>query len=168
MNAISRLRPKALDWLGIVSLTLALWLGASLLLDLVVMPCLYQAGMLQEPAFVDAGYQIFGIFNRVEVLCAAVVMSGFLGLEGVSHKPILYPRVALVLAGLLLVIPLAYVYAITPYMSALGLSLDQFAEAEIPVTMSLMHASYWLLELIKVAAIGSLLGISQRTVHAPD
>ncbi|KKJ00285.1 hypothetical protein [Prochlorothrix hollandica] len=163
MNTTTRIQPKAIDWLTVVSLTLALWLGASLLLDLVVMPCLSQAGMLHEAGFASAGYAIFGIFNRMEVLCGAVVVSGFLAVEGVSHRPVMYPRVALVLAGLLLLIPLAYLYVLSPNMSALGLSLNQFAEAETPMAMNLMHASYWILETFKVAAIGSLLGIANRT-----
>ncbi|MGA1264206.1 MAG: DUF4149 domain-containing protein [Prochlorothrix sp.] len=159
----TRFYPKAIDWLQAISLTLALWLGATLLLDLVVMPCLYSAGMLSDPGFASAGQNIFGIFNRMEVLCGAVVLSGFLGVEGVSHRPIMYPRLAMLVALLLVAIPLAYLYLLSPTMMALEMPLDQFAAAEIPPAMNLMHASYWMLEVLKIAGIGFLLAISNRT-----
>mgnify|MGYP001033922293 CR=1 FL=1 len=165
----TRFYPKAIDWLQAISLTLALWLGATLLLDLVVMPCLYSAGMLSDPGFASAGQNIFGIFNRMEVLCGAVVLSGFLGVEGVSHRPIMYPRLAMLVALLLVAIPLAYLYLLSPTMMALEMPLEQFAPAQVPPAMNLMHASYWILEVLKIAGIGFLLAIANRTNSpAPD
>lgn len=67
-------------------------------------------------------------------------------------------RMTIALAATLMMIVLAYTYALVPEMSALGLQLDAFSNvSSVPAEMNLMHGLYWLLELLKLVAGGVLL-----------
>jgi Domain of unknown function (DUF4149) len=145
-------RPK---WRTIVLATLAIWLGGSLLLDGVVMPSLYGAGMMTQPGFASAGYRLFELFNHFELLCAATVLTGILVLNTLSDSA---HRWQVAAAFSLLAIGLVYLYGLTPEMSALGLELDWPAStAEIPATMNQLHSAYWLLEIVKLGLGSALL-----------
>jgi hypothetical protein len=121
-----------------------------------MMPSFYAAGMLSQSAFASGGYLIFGIFNHVEVLCAAVVLTGILVLNQLmtDRKDLK----GLLGAGLLLGIVLVYTYCLTPSMSGLGLQLNFFEPIkEVPIAMNQLHAAYWGLELLKLLTGGALL-----------
>lgn len=157
---------KQSRWQTILVLVLAFWLSGSLLLDFLVMPSLYMAGMMQEPGFASAGYSLFWIFNRIELLCAAGVLSCVLVLRYTRHpwhRPGLLP---LLLSGLLLAIALIDTYTLTPSMSALGLHLNWITESLAPPAgMNQLHFRYWLLDLTKIIAGGGLLWLYHRAVH---
>ncbi len=152
------------NWQTLILFTLGFWLSGSLLVDLLIMPGLYWSGMMTEPGFAIAGNLIFGIFNRIELLCAAVVLTGFLTLlQDMSHLSRRYLHWAIALAVALLIVPLMYTYALTPTMSAMGLQLNLFETFSAPAAMNSMHQSYWLLEVCKLTGIGLLLnGCFQR------
>lgn len=158
MTAISITKLKHPKWQTIAIFTLAFWLSSSLILDFVIMPGMYAAGMMTQSSFASAGYSIFWVFNRIELLCAALVLTGVLVLYNVQAESSRDRRLTIILSGLLLAIALAYTYALAPIMSTLGLQLDLFEPAAaIPAAMNQMHWSYWALELTKLAAAGTLL-----------
>ncbi len=145
-------------------LTLAFWLSSSLLLDTVMMPVLYTSGMMTEPGFATAGYSMFWVFNRLELLCAALIFTSALGLRYIQVDRKSLGLNAVVLAALLLDIVLIYTYGLTPQMSALGLQLNLFsATAAAPALMNSFHAGYWLLEALKLVAAGWLLKLCYRS-----
>jgi len=57
-------------------LTLGFWLSGSLILDWVILVCVF--GMMTQAGFATAGYLIFWNFNRIELLSAALVLTGVL------------------------------------------------------------------------------------------
>lgn len=151
-------RPK---WRTILLATLAFWLSGSLILDAVIMPSMYAAGMMTQPGFASAGYSIFWVFNHLEVLCAALALTGVLILRNTISATI--SRWAVPMALCLLGIALVYTYALTPEMSALGMQLDWFeTTSEIPAAMNQMHEGYWLLEVLKLAIGSALLAASYK------
>ncbi|MBD2462400.1 hypothetical protein H6G89_15240 [Oscillatoria sp. FACHB-1407] len=155
---------RSSKWQTIVFLMLAFWLSSSLLLDLVIMPQLYTAGMMSQPSFATAGYSIFWVFNRVELTCAAVILTSVLVLNRIESA-VFTKAWAIALAFGLLLIGLVYTYLLTPEMSALGLHLDLFsANQELPAGMQQMQQGYWLLELIKLSSIIALLNALQPRV----
>lgn len=163
MAAISALKGIRLDWQTVTAATLGFWLSSSVMLDFIVMPGMYLSGMMTQPGFATAGYSIFWMFNRVELLCAAGVLTGVLAL--VSAHPSLGRRRAIALSLLLLAIPVVYTYGLTPVMGAAGLQLDWFtANSAIAPGMTQMHQSYWALELTKLAAGLGMLGLLARAV----
>ncbi len=144
-------------WRVLVMSALAFWLSSSILLDFVVMPNMYAAGMMNQPGFASAGYQLFEVFNHLEVVCAALVLTGMLIIRnGVGDRWQVY------LAAGLLAITLIYTYGLTPEMGALGLQLDQFQVREAPALMNQMHSGYWFLEILKLAMAGALLKANYR------
>jgi hypothetical protein len=155
MTAISNIEYKRPIWQIAMMLTLGFWLSASLVLDWVIMPSLYLSGMMSQAGFTTAGYTIFWNFNRMELLAAAVVLTGALAITKTQyHRQI----GAVVLSALLLTVALLDTYFLTPQMCATGIQLNLFdAAAAIPTTMNLLHGSYWLLEVIKLVAGGTLL-----------
>jgi hypothetical protein len=160
MHTISNLQFKQSFWQPAVLLTLGFWLGASLLLDWVIMPSLYISGMMTQASFSTVGYVIFWNFNRVELLSAAVVLTGVLAL---SKTQVNWHRNGIVLSVLLLVIALLDTYLLTPQMSAIGVNLNLFnAETTIPATMNLLHGGYWVLEVVKLIAGSALLSYCWR------
>ncbi|MCU0527596.1 MAG: DUF4149 domain-containing protein [Elainella sp. Prado103] len=147
-------RPK---WRLIVLATLSFWLSASLILDGIVMPSLYATGMVTQPGFASAGYFLFETFNHLEVVCAAIVITGILLLKTLAEEAGAIERWQVVSAFVLLAIVLIFTYGLTPEMGALGLQLDQFAGSGNAALMAQMHSSYWVLEASKFGLAGVLL-----------
>ena len=81
MDIVSSAKRNPTQWSVVVFITLCFWLSASLVLDFVIIPSLMQAGMMTEPGFISAGYSMFGLFNHIELLCAGIILSGFLILK---------------------------------------------------------------------------------------
>jgi hypothetical protein len=135
----------------IVMFALGFWLSSSLLLDLVIMPGLSASGMMSQPSAATAGYSIFWIFNRIELLCAAVVLASLLALRGNSRLYHQVRRWSIVLSVLLLAIALIYTYIMTPQMSALAIQLNLLEPATgMPGKMMPMLEGYWVLEVFKL------------------
>ncbi|MGB7443452.1 MAG: hypothetical protein WA919_20500 [Coleofasciculaceae cyanobacterium] len=163
MNAVSRVNSKRPSWQTVIMFALGFWLSSSLVLDFVIMPGLSAAGMMSQGSFAAAGYSIFWVFNRIEVLCAAVVLASLLALRGSSNLYLHVRRWSILLSLLLLAIALIYTYIMTPQMSALALQLDPWQTVTgMPAGMIEMHESYWLLEVIKLAAGTTVLGWCYR------
>jgi hypothetical protein len=165
MSTLSPSSSHSSQWKTLIISVLAFWLSATVLLDVVIMPGMYVSGMMRDPNFVSAGYSIFWLFNRLELLCAAAVLTGVLWIYRVQRlsAPGYW---AIALAGALLTVPLIYTYGLTPAMSALGLDLNLFATSSgLPDGMDAMHESYWLLEVIKVAGCASLLTFFYRAMQ---
>lgn len=162
MLTASRTDLKQPIWQTIALFTLALWLGGSLILDLVVMPGLYATGMMATPSFASTGYVIFGIFNRLELIFSAVVLSSEIAYCRTQHTFRGWNRTAVIGAGLLLAVVLIYTYGLVPQMSAMGMSLNLFQPTQIPVEMMQLQGGYWLLELVKLAVGFTLLGVCYR------
>jgi hypothetical protein len=163
MNTLSYSPSQRSLWQVSLLLTLAFWLSSSLMLDGIVMPSLYVSGMMTDPNFATTGYSLFWIFNRVELLCAAVVFTSVL-ISRYTRNPLNRPGfLTLFLSVLLLVISLIDTYALTPQMSALGMSLNWFnSAAEVPTEMTHLHVGYWLLEMLKLSASAALLWAYSR------
>jgi hypothetical protein len=163
MNITSGDRDKSSKWISIILSALAFWLSASLLIDLLLMPSMYVTGMMDLDGFATAGYTIFGVFNRIELVCAALILTGLLVLQteySVIGKSL---KNAIVLAAILLDIVLGYTYFLTPHMSALGIDLNLFdPTSTISNSMDRMHASYWLLEVVKIVIVAVLLKLVYR------
>jgi len=156
MNTISTssVEFKRPIWHSVVILTLGFWLSASLILDWVIMPSLYVSGMMTQSSFASAGYTIFWNFNRVELLCAGLVLAGVLAFSKSQSN---WQKKAIFCANLLVAIALAQTYILTPQMSAIGLQLNWFEVVrETPANMNLLHGSYWILEVAKLAVGGIL------------
>ncbi|MEL6164884.1 MAG: hypothetical protein AAFR37_14370 [Cyanobacteria bacterium J06628_3] len=156
MNTIStsNLEFKRPAWQNIVMLTLGFWLSASMILDWVIMPSLYVSGMMTQSSFAPAGYTIFWSFNRVELLCAGLILTGVLAF---GQSKLNWSKTAIFLANLLVAIVLVDTYILTPEMSAIGMQLNWFeAITETPANMNLLHGTYWVLEIAKLAVGATL------------
>jgi Domain of unknown function (DUF4149) len=152
-------------WQNVAMGSLGLWLGGSLVLDLVVMPTLWATGMMESNGFASASYSIFWIFNRVELLCAAAALSSVWALIEVSRATLDSKREMLASAVMLLLIALSYTFVLTPYMSGLGIELDVFAMTKaLPAEMDRLHAIYWVLEVSKLGIAGLLLSKCSRAI----
>ncbi len=152
MTAVSRADFKFVNWHKSLVLVLAFWISSSVLLDFVIMPSLFAAGMMTQPDFAAAGYGIFWVFNRLELLCAAFILTSVLVRQQTENAP-----VSLVLAGVLFAISIACTYFLSPHMSALGLNLNWFEAAPVPIGMNQLHFTYWMLEACKLSAASWLL-----------
>ncbi len=154
-------------WPLVVSLTLMFWLGATLVLDVLVMPGLYWGGLMHQPGFASVGYLLFSWFNHAELLCAALVMTSVLA-QTLAQPQRYWP--GLLLAGVLVGIVLIYTYVLTPWMGATSLPLDwleqEMQTPTVPATMNLLHSGYFGLELLKVAVAGGLLWWQWRLMPA--
>jgi hypothetical protein len=145
------------QWQHLALGSLGFWFSGSLILDLVVMPTLWTTGMMESSGFASASYSIFWIFNRVELLCAAAVLSSIWALNRMSSRVAAKPEL---LAGAIVLIGIAaiYTFALTPYMSGLGIDLDILETAKsIPTEMNGMHSIYWVLEASKLGIAAMLL-----------
>jgi hypothetical protein len=146
------------------------WLSSSLLLDFLVMPMMYVSGMMAEPGFASTGYSLFWLFNRIEILCAAGILTGLMAVRQ-QRNPFAViisgsrSRWSLMLATGLLAIALVYTYLLTPSMSALGVQLG--SETTIPAAMGWLHGLYWALEALKILAAGWLLRLCHQDMAAP-
>ncbi len=171
-----RLSSRQLNWDVLVLLVVTFWLSSSALLDFLLMPMMYESGMMAAPNFATAGYSIFWLFNRVELLCAAGILTGLLALrQRRTHFGVItsgaQSRWALMIAGLLLAIAFIYTYILTPQMSALGMNLTgDFLtgdlSAPLPQAMGYLHGLYWGLEVVKLLAAGWLVKLCYRDVAA--
>lgn len=150
-------------WQNIAIVSLGFWLSGSLILDLVIMPTLWSTGMMESSGFASAGYSIFWIFNRVELLCASVALSSIWALTKLCKSIADTRKELLAGAVMLLAISSSYTFILTPYMSGLGIDLDILSTAkDIPVEMARMHSIYWVLEASKLGIAGMLLGLLSR------
>jgi hypothetical protein len=152
MAVASKADFNSVSWRKSLVLVLAFWLSSSILLDFVIMPSLFVTGMMSQPDFSTAGYGIFWVFNRLELLCAAFVLTAVL-IQPRSEKT----STSSALAGILFAIALVCTYFLSPQMSSLGLNLNLFAPAHVPTGMNQLHVGYWLLESCKLLAGGWLL-----------
>ncbi|TVQ10494.1 MAG: DUF4149 domain-containing protein [Leptolyngbya sp. DLM2.Bin27] len=166
MNTLSN-SPTATPtrWVGAVLFALMFWFSSSLLMDFVIMPGLFVGGMMSQPDFGTAGYAMFWVFNRLELLCAGVILTGLLVTrQARPSRPVvasgLRSRWAMELGLALLALTLVLTYAVTPAMGALGAALDPFAAtAEVPAAMNQMHGLYFGLEALKLLGCGMLLSL---------
>ena len=175
MNA-SKLSPslslRQLNWDALVLLVATFWISSSAFVDFLLMPMMYETGMMNEANFATAGYSLFWLFNRVELLCAAGILSGLLALR--QRKGAFdvvasgsQSRWALMLSGLLFAIALTYTYVLTPQMGALGINLSgNLASEPVPQAMNTMHALYWGLEAVKLFAAAWLVQLCYRDIAA--
>jgi hypothetical protein len=156
MNSVSSLEIKRPLWHGAIALIAGFWLSASFVVDLLLMPSLYLSGMMTTTNFVSAGYVLFWNFNRVELLSAALIMTGVLVLMRTEKDN--HWHIPLISSVMLLSIALIDTYFFTPQMCAVGINLNLFNPTE-PVSslMDIMHGSYWFLEVIKVFGCAMLL-----------
>lgn len=159
-------------WKTFVLITLALWLGGSLILDTVLMPILYVSGMMTEPGFATTGYSMFWVFNRIELVFAALILTGAFvqyfqqkTQQETQQEPIdLWGQQLLMLSAVMFDLALIYTYGLTPQMSALGAQLNLFnLSVEPPVLMNVLHSGYWLLEILKLAIGGWLISLWYRS-----
>ena len=152
MNSFSVRGFRQISWSTMVMFTLGFWLSASLILDAVIIPSLLAAGMMTEAGFASASYMMFGMFNHIEILCAALVLTGFLVLS-YHHEIIPSNREnwSIVCSVLLLAIALLYTYVFTPNLSGLGLQLSLFdsSSGNMSTAMIHLHEGYWFLEGMK-------------------
>ncbi len=156
---------KKLTWRMVLLFTLLFWMSGSLLLDTVVMPVLYSSGMMVEPGFAATGYAMFWVFNRIELLCAALVLTSVLVLRQTAISTSGVPQQSLVFASLLMIVGLIFTYGLAPQMSGLGLQLNLFNPVtDPPALMGPLHAKYWVLELAKLALGALLLRQSWRSM----
>lgn len=163
MNAAFSVGSKRPAWQTIVIIALGFWLSGSLLLDFVIMPGLSAAGMMSQASAATAGYSIFWTFNRIELLCAALVLASLLALRGTSSLYSHVRRWSIFLGLLLLTIAIIYTYIMTPQMSALALQLNLLEPATgMPAGMLQMLEGYWVLEAIKLAVGATLLSWCYR------
>jgi hypothetical protein len=158
MSTIAHRNFKPINWSAVVMFALGFWLSASLVLDSVIIPTLAATGMMSQSGFASVGYLLFGIFNRIELLCAAIVLSGFLVFRNNHNFTAKQEIWSVILSTLLLTIALIYTYILTPQLSGLGLQLNMFnASSTMPTAMISLHEGYWFLEAIKFVAGATLL-----------
>jgi len=153
-------------WVTITLLALALWLGGSLIMDGVMMPTMYATGMMSAPDFVSAGYSMFWVFNRVELLLAAVVISSILLLNQSHTFKTAAGRWAIALSSTLIAVSLLQTYVLSPALSQMGLQLDLFAAVAVPPAMTVLHEGYFVLEVLKFLAGGVLLALCYQQHNA--
>lgn len=149
---------RQINWPTVVLFVLGFWLSSSLLLDTVIIPSLLAGGMMTSAAFPSAAYLLFGVFNKIELLCSALVLTSVLVVCRNHFPNYAQERWSLLLAGLLLAIALVDTYVLVPQMSGMGLHLHWFeAIGEMPSMMMVMHSVYWFLEVSKLVAGATLL-----------
>lgn len=154
MHIKSGLEPKPINLSTTIMLVLGFWLGAIILLDWVIMPSLYLSGMMTTDSFATAGYGIFWVFNRLELIAAGLAVSGCLGLAS-SFKAFRWQVFTVIT---LFAIALLDTYFLTPQMSAIAINLNPLSNAvQIPTGMDLLHGCYWGLEIVKLTLLGLLL-----------
>jgi hypothetical protein len=159
-------RNKQINWSTIIMFALGFWLSASLTLDILVIPGLATTGMMNQAGFASAGYVIYGIFNRVELLCAALVLTSCLVLNRDRQQ-----KWSIGLASILLGIALAYTYILIPQMSGIGMQFNILETSQtmtMPASAIAMHGSYWFLEIVKIAIGSILLGLFYRQGFAKN
>lgn len=166
MNTLSQpTAARPTRWVGAVLFALMFWFSSSLLMDFVIMPGLFVGGMMNQPDFGPTGYAMFWVFNRLELLCVGVILTGLLVTRQTRREQDVLTsgfrsRWATEIAVVLLGITLVLTYAIAPAMGALGASLDPFATTTVvPDAMGHMHGLYFGLEALKLLGCGVLLSL---------
>lgn len=140
----------SLNLSAIVMTILGFWLSASFLLDFVVMPVLSLTGMMADSGFINASYVLFGVFNRLEIICAAAILTVFFGFKFNHLFGDRQALNALVIASVLLNIALVCTYLVTPQLAGFALEMTSFnGVAVMPTSMVAWQALYWLLEVMK-------------------
>ena len=150
------------QWHLATIVAIGFWMSSSLLLDFLVMPSLYWSGMMEQAGFATAGYSLFSIFNRLEILCGVVILCGFLLKQKLPQieREAFFRNIPLAAMGV--AIALIFTYILSPQMSALGLNLQGSEVTSIPPAMGQMHLLYWSLETAKLMILGVLLRRSLR------
>lgn len=151
-------RPLWTPWVLVIA---GFWLSSNLVLDFLVMPVMYVSGMAADTSFASAGYSLFWSFNRIELLCAAIILTGILALR---RQPQEFEvcrsggrsRWALALSVGLLSFILVDTYVLAPQMSAMAFALEGMTQTAFTPVMVGLHSLYWLLEVGKLACLGSL------------
>ncbi|MGD1865682.1 MAG: hypothetical protein ACFB0D_14110 [Phormidesmis sp.] len=174
-NSVSKLSSRQFSWDALILLVATFWLSSSVLLDFFMMPMMYESGMMNEPGFATGSYSLFWVFNRVEVLCAAAILTGLLVLrKGRSQFEVVASgsrsRWALLTGGALFAIALLYTYFFTPHLSAMGLNLSgSFSESlssSEASEMGVLHLAYWGLESLKLVGAAFLIKLCYRDIAA--
>lgn len=173
LSKLSTPTAQRFDWNALVLAVAAFWFSSSAFLDFLLMPMMYETGMMNEPNFATAGYSIFWLFNRVELLCAAAVLSGLLVIRqrriDRAHSVVTSgsrSRWALIISGVLFAIAFLFTYFLTPQMSALGIHLNGTFSEPAPNAMGHMHLVYWSLETLKLFAVGLLIKLCYRDMQS--
>ena len=156
-NASSR--SHWLPWLLAIA---GFWLSSNVVIDFLVMPVMQVSGMTTQAEFASAGYTLIWSIKRLELLCAAILLTGVLALRrhpgefDICHSGSRC-RWALVLGLGLLSLTLVDTYLLTPEMGGMALSLDVLNnEGAIAPAMNWLHATYWSLEVLKLASLGAI------------
>jgi len=158
MNTLPSRRFQQVNWSATIMFALGFWLSGSLVFDCLVIPGLLTSGMMSQGGFASAGYTIFGTFNHVELICAALVLAGSLVWNYSSHLGQVKIDRSILFAGFLMAIAIVYTYILTPQMSAWGMSLTGSESLEqMAMPMKMMHIAYWGLEVTKLILATSLL-----------
>ncbi|NER78928.1 MAG: DUF4149 domain-containing protein [Leptolyngbya sp. SIO1D8] len=158
----SQTTSSRVHWLPWILVTTGFWISSNIVLDFLVMPVMQVSGMTTQNDFAAAGYTLFWSFNRLELLCAAIILTGVLALRrspgefdigrGGSRC-----RWALALGLGLLSLTLVDTYVLTPHMSALAVSLDALSNtATMTSAMNWFHGLYWGLEILKLGSLAFL------------
>ncbi|WP_373480773.1 hypothetical protein [Geminocystis sp.] len=161
MNTISRFdhkEQKDINWSAIILFALGFWVSGSLLLDFVLIPAFSATGMMTESGFASAGFVIFGAFNRIELICASLVLTCAFVFSFNHNYDVKKQSLFVIFSSLLFLIGLAYTYLFIPHLSAWGLCLNQFNTVEtMPSAMISWHKGYWILETLKYGLAITLL-----------
>ncbi|MEL6937996.1 MAG: hypothetical protein AAFO84_02260 [Cyanobacteria bacterium J06598_1] len=170
-NSSSKLSSRQFGWDALVLSVVTFWLSSSVLLDFFMMPVMYESGMMNTPGFATGSYSLFWVFNRVEVLCAAAILTGLLVIrDRRSQFDVVASgsrsRWALMTSAGLLAIALIYTYFLTPHLSALGLNLSGNFSEPAPHSLAPMHFAYWGLEALKLAGAAFLIKLCYRDIAA--
>ncbi|MGD1897329.1 MAG: hypothetical protein ACFB16_10320 [Phormidesmis sp.] len=175
-NRSSKLSFNQFNWDALILIVVTFWLSSSVLLDFFMMPMMYESGMMNAPGFATGSYSLFWVFNRVEVLCAASILTGLLVIRQQRRSQFdvvesgARSRWAVMIGGGLLAIALLYTYVFTPHMSALGLNLNSSFSGSFfePVAeeMSAFHLAYWGVETLKLLGAALLAKLCYRDIAA--
>lgn len=150
MNSSTKRLNFSFDWNAIVMVVLGFWLSASFALDVIVVPVLSSTGMMADTGFISAGYVLFGVFNRIELVCAATVLAAFFAFRFDERFGDRQSTNSLIIASGLLNIALIYTYLITPQISGWGLEMEAISTLQtMPTAMVWWHGLYWGLEVVK-------------------
>ena len=175
ISKLSSQSAQQFDWSALVLAIGAFWLSSSAFLDFLLMPMMYETGMMNEPNFATAGYSIFWLFNRVELLCGAAILSGLLVIRQLNAEADREfsvvasgsrSRWALAVSGCLLAIAFTFTYFLTPQMSALGIHLNGVFSEPAPDAMGHIHLLYWGLEALKLFSVGLLVKLCYQDMKA--
>lgn len=160
MNTISHShdqQDKQINWSAIILFALGFWLSGSFLLDFVLIPALSASGMMTNGSFASAGFLIFGIFNRIELICASLVLTSAFVFAFNHNFDTKKQTLFVTFSSILLLIALSYTYLFIPNISAWGLCLNQFsASVTMPKPMISWHEGYWILEALKYGLVLTL------------